>query len=54
VRFARVPSGSDGVYTLDHTSRLVLIDRQGQMRQLIPDGTPSEQVAMAIRALLAE
>jgi len=54
VRFAMVPSSSNGSYTLDHTSRLVLIDRQGQMRQLIPDGSPPEQVAAAIRSVLAQ
>lgn len=53
VTFARVPGKAHGQYTLDHTSRLVLVGRSGEMQRLLPDGTPPEEVATAIRELLA-
>lgn len=53
VSFARVPGNTAESYTLDHTSRLVLVDPEGKMRRLLADGTPADAVASAIRALLA-
>lgn len=52
VQFARVPGRAPGEYAVDHTSRLVLVGRDGTMRRLLPDGTPPEAVVDAIRALL--
>ena len=52
VAFFRVPGSTPEQYTLDHTSRLVLVGRGGEMQRLLPDGTPPEEVASAIRELL--
>ncbi len=39
-------------YSVDHSSRLYLIDPQGQLATLLYHNTPPEQVADAIKALL--
>ncbi len=53
VVFAEAPANTANFYTLDHTSRLALIDREGQLQRLLPDGTPPADIAEAIRQLLA-
>lgn len=51
---AKVPGADADRYTLDHTSRLALVGRDGELRRLMPDGTPPAEIAAAIRDLLAE
>ena len=52
VAYARVTDPDSAGYTLEHTSRLVLVGPDGSMRRLIADGTPPEVVTDAIRQLL--
>jgi protein SCO1/2 len=44
-------TNSAGGYTVDHSSSLYLIDRTGQLRRVLPHGTPPDQIAAAVRAL---
>lgn len=52
VTVSQVAGDEKGQYTLDHTSRLILIGRGGKMQGLLADGTPAEEIAAAIRELL--
>ena len=49
---SKVPTGGEGQYTLDHTSRLALVGRDGRLARMIPDGIPPPVVTEAIRHLL--
>ena len=51
VYYRAQPSDSAGGYTVDHSSSLYLLDRDGKLRRVLPHGTPPEQIAAAIRAL---
>jgi protein SCO1/2 len=53
IAFAESAADAPGFYTLDHTSRLALIGREGNLERFLPDGTPPVQIAEAIRLLLA-
>lgn len=44
-------TGSASGYTVDHSSSLYLIDRTGKLRQVLPHGTPPDQIAAALRTL---
>ncbi len=50
----RVPVGGEDQYTLDHTSRLALVDRNGRLARMIPDGMPPPVITEAIRGLLSQ
>jgi protein SCO1/2 len=44
--------GANGYYTVDHSSYVFVVDREGTLVNLIRYGTPSDRIAETIRALL--
>ncbi len=50
-RFVALPDSALG-YAVDHTARLYLIDKQGQLRATAPHNTAPAQLADQLRALL--
>jgi protein SCO1/2 len=54
VYFAKVPIGKDaGDYTVDHTSFIYLMDRDGKYLGFFPPGTSAERMVEIIRPRLA-
>ena len=54
VYFAKVPIGKDaGDYTVDHTSFIYLMDRDGKYLGFFPPGTSAERMVEVIRPRLA-
>jgi protein SCO1/2 len=52
--YEKQPSDSVMGYTVDHTSRLYLIDRHGKVRYLFRYGEEAETIAKGVRLALAE
>lgn len=50
--FARTVPLSDGSYTMDHTPFVMLFDREGRFRQIIPYRETSETAVAKLRTLL--
>ena len=50
--YVRQPTRPDGSYAVDHSSQTYLVDRDGQLVDMLPLGTPPEKVAVAVRKLL--
>ena len=50
--YVRQPTRPDGSYAVDHSSQTYLVDREGQLAEMLPLGTPPEKVAAAVRKLL--
>jgi len=46
------PAGSNGAYTVNHSSQVFLIDPQGDLRTTYAFGTPAEDIAADVRFLL--
>ena len=54
VYFAKIPVGKDGGdYTIDHTSFIYLMDRDGKYLGFFPPGTSAERMVEIIRPRLA-
>jgi len=54
VYFAKIPIGKDaGDYTVDHTSFIYLMDRDGKYLGFFPPGTSAERMVEVIRPRLA-
>ncbi|MGY8709855.1 SCO family protein [Bradyrhizobium sp. 18BD] len=54
VYFAKIPIGKDGGdYTVDHTSFIYLMDRDGKYLGFFPPGTSAERMVEIIRSRLA-
>ncbi|QOG18258.1 redoxin domain-containing protein [Bradyrhizobium sp. SEMIA] len=54
VYFAKIPIGKDaGEYTVDHTSFIYLMDRDGKYLGFFPPGTSAERMVEIIRPRLA-
>ncbi len=53
VAYRREQGGSATDYTVDHSSFTFLLNRQGQIIEVLPHGTPSDKIAAAIRDALA-
>lgn len=49
----RMESGSDAVYTIDHSTRSYLLDREGVLRTTFAYDTPPERIAEALQWYLA-
>jgi protein SCO1/2 len=45
VYFEKLPFGSEGGYTIDHTATSMVIDQNGYLRLLFPYGTPAQAMA---------
>src|SRR5204862_5216823 len=52
VRYARVETGTPGVYSMSHTADVYLVDGDGTLRAQFPFGTPSASMIAVIRAVL--
>ena len=50
--FEQRDSGSAGGYLVDHTSVVIVIDPQGRLRAIFPNGVTGEQMASDLQALL--
>ncbi len=50
--YVRQPTRPDGSYAVDHSSQTYLVDRDGQLVDMLPLGTPPEKIAAAVRKLL--
>ncbi|PKM46114.1 MAG: SCO family protein [Gammaproteobacteria bacterium HGW-Gammaproteobacteria-1] len=53
VAYRREEGGSATDYTVDHSSLTFLLDRQGQIVEVLPHGTSPDKIAAAIRNALA-
>jgi protein SCO1/2 len=49
--FVRQATRPDGSYAVDHSSQTYVVDRQGQLADVLPHGTPPEKIAAAVRKL---
>lgn len=50
--YVRQPTRPDGSYAVDHSSQTYLVDRDGQLVDMLSLGTPPEKIAAAVRKLL--
>ena len=50
--FQKVPSGTEGAYTVDHTATTMLLDTSGDLRIAYPYGITSKQIAEDIAYML--
>ena len=50
--FQKVPSGTEGAYTVDHTATTMLLDTSGDLRIAYPYGITSKQIAEDITYML--
>jgi protein SCO1/2 len=53
VRYEKAPTAGGASYTIDHTTRVYLIDKEGRLARAIAHGTPSGRIVQAIAGLLA-
>jgi protein SCO1/2 len=53
VAYRREEGGAATDYTVDHSSLTFLLDRQGQIVEVLPHGTSPDKIAAAIRNALA-
>jgi len=54
VKAVRRESADASTYTIDHTAFTYVIDKQGQLRELLTFGTPVEDIVSDVRLLLSE
>ena len=54
VYFEREPSASETGYAISHSSHIYLLDTNGRVRATFGEGVPVENIATAVRRLLAE
>jgi protein SCO1/2 len=50
--FARKVDGEDGNYSVDHSSLIYLMGKDGRLVALLPGGTPAKDIADRVRAAL--
>jgi protein SCO1/2 len=50
---AEQPTGNEGLYTVDHSSRAYLIDPQGNLRTTYTFGTPTDDILADIKSLMS-
>jgi protein SCO1/2 len=53
VAYRREVGGSAADYTVDHSSLTFLLDRQGQIVEVLPHGTSPDKIVVAVRNALA-
>lgn len=52
VFFSKVPSATEGVYSVDHTAASYVFDRDGKVRLLIRNGVGAKSIAADLKLLL--
>lgn len=54
VAYSREPGDNVTDYTVDHSSLTYLLDRSGNLHEVLPHGTAPDKIVTAIRQLLAQ
>lgn len=52
--YRKTEADEQGNYSVDHASRIYLLDGKGELRQILQHGTSAERVLAELRALLQE